>query len=84
MIARIMGNDFSKLSITIFSCRFSRSNAQCTIQEECDRVSLTRTTSVRSTVEFPPNIDEKDLEILGEIGSGAYGRALKVSWAFEY
>ncbi|CAH8501352.1 LIM domain kinase 2, variant 2 [Schistosoma haematobium] len=59
-------------------CRFSRSNAQCTIQEECDRVSLTRTTSVRSTVEFPPSIDEKDLEILGEIGSGAYGRAIKV------
>ncbi|XP_018650573.1 protein kinase [Schistosoma mansoni] len=59
-------------------CRFSRSNAQCTIQEECERVSLTRTTSVRSTVEFPPNIDEKDLEILGEIGSGSYGRAIKV------
>ncbi|KAK4469856.1 hypothetical protein MN116_006631 [Schistosoma mekongi] len=59
-------------------CGFSRSNAQCTIQEECDRVSLTRTTSVRSTVDFPPNIDEKDLEILGEIGSGAYGRAIKV------
>ncbi|KAH8859203.1 LIM domain kinase 1 [Schistosoma japonicum] len=59
-------------------CEFSRSNAHCTIQEECDRVSLTRTKSVRSTVDFPPNIDEKDLEILGVIGSGAYGRAIKV------
>ncbi|CAH8474102.1 unnamed protein product [Schistosoma turkestanicum] len=60
------------------SCGFSHSNAQCTIQEECDRVSLIRTTSVRSSVDFPPNIDEKDLEVLEEIGSGAFGRAIKV------
>ncbi|CAH8494999.1 unnamed protein product [Heterobilharzia americana] len=59
-------------------CAFSCSNLQCTIQEECDRSSLVRTTSVRSSHDFPPNIDEKDLEILGVIGSGSYGRAIKV------
>nr|CAH8837610.1 unnamed protein product [Trichobilharzia regenti] len=59
-------------------CGYSCSDNQCTIQEECDRVSLVRTTSVRSLNDFPPNIDEKDLEILEVIGSGSYGRALKV------
>ncbi|VDP77849.1 unnamed protein product [Echinostoma caproni] len=39
---------------------------------------ITRKISARCAAELPPNMDESQLEVLGSIGTGAFGRALKV------
>ncbi|CAL8106384.1 unnamed protein product [Calicophoron daubneyi] len=46
--------------------------------EAADRVNLTRNHSVRTPEELPPNMDETELEVLGTVGTGAFGRALQV------